>query len=387
MRTLRLFFFASLLVCLMLGLTWPARAQEGSPFSISTDYPSMVIGIGETVALRMKVRSPSAQIVSLDVADLPDGWTAEFRGGGRMIRSVFVEQDKTAEVELRVTPPDNVTAGTYRFKAVAQASGSKSEFPIELIVKDKVPPRLSFESEFPTLRGGSDSDFNFSATLKNEGDDDVTVTLSADAPKEFAVTFRASGKDITNLPTDIKSGGSQRVDIAVKPLTSLPVGAYPILVTAQGSGVEASLNLTAEVVGQPQLSLAAPDGRLSADAYLGRSNSVKLVLRNNGNSPAKGIKLTASSPAGWKVTLDPEQVVEVAAGGEVEVTANIEPAEKAIAGDYMLTFRAQPSESASKSVDFRITVRTSTLWGIVGIGLIAVALAIVGLAVMRFGRR
>jgi uncharacterized membrane protein len=32
-------------------------------------------------------------------------------------------------------------------------------------------------------------------------------------------------------------------------------------------------------------------------------------------------------------------------------------------------------------------VRTSTMWGIVGVGIIAVAVVIVGLAVMRFGRR
>jgi uncharacterized membrane protein len=53
----------------------------------------------------------------------------------------------------------------------------------------------------------------------------------------------------------------------------------------------------------------------------------------------------------------------------------------------MLTFRAQPNEGTAKSADFRITVQTSTLWGIAGIGLIAVAVVIVGLAVVRFGRR
>jgi uncharacterized membrane protein len=99
------------------------------------------------------------------------------------------------------------------------------------------------------------------------------------------------------------------------------------------------------------------------------------------------VKLTASAPAGWEVTLDPDSVVEVPANSEVEVTANVKPADNAISGDYIVTFKAQPNESASKSADFRITVQTSTLWGAVGIGLIAVAIVIVGLAVTRFGRR
>ena len=85
--------------------------------------------------------------------------------------------------------------------------------------------------------------------------------------------------------------------------------------------------------------------------------------------------------------MDPADVVEVPANGQVDVTASVKPADQAIAGDYMITFNAQPNDGASQSADFRVTVRASTLWGIVGVALIAVAVAIVGLAVVRFGRR
>ena len=40
-----------------------------------------------------------------------------------------------------------------------------------------------------------------------------------------------------------------------------------------------------------------------------------------------------------------------------------------------------------KSANFRITVLTSTLWGAVGIAIIAIALLVVVFAVARFGRR
>jgi len=64
-----------------------------------------------------------------------------------------------------------------------------------------------------------------------------------------------------------------------------------------------------------------------------------------------------------------------------------EPAEKAVAGDYLLTINARPVDSKQQSAEFRITVVTSTLWGVAGIALIAVAVAAVGMAVSRFGRR
>ena len=392
MKHLRLSMLAILLVGLMSGVSAPVYAQAGATGSpgnltISTAYPSMVVGIGETVAFNMDIHSPSSEVVNLDLSGLPKDWTAEFRGDGRIIHSVYVAAGTPSTVELRVTPPSTVKAGTYDFNAMAKDGSETSQFPLEFIVKDKAPAKLTFETDYPTIRGGSDAAFTYSLNLKNEGDDDLTVSLAVDAPKELAVTLQLAGKDITNLPTDIKAGSSETIEVSAQPLTSLDVGSYPFKVTAQSDTANAEIQLTAEVVGQPDLSLTTSDGRLSGTAYLNRTNPIKLVLRNSGNSPAEGVKLSASAPAGWTVTLNPDSVVEVPANNEVEVTADVKPADNAISGDYIVTFNAQPNQSPSKSSDFRITVQTSTLWGIVGIALIAVAVAIVGMAVTRFGRR
>ena len=63
------------------------------------------------------------------------------------------------------------------------------------------------------------------------------------------------------------------------------------------------------------------------------------------------------------------------------------PSERAIAGDYQTTIRASAAGGLSESANFRITVLTSTLWGAVGIAIIAIALLVVVFAVARFGRR
>ena len=70
----------------------------------------------------------------------------------------------------------------------------------------------------------------------------------------------------------------------------------------------------------------------------------------------------------------------------MEVRALVTAPANAIAGDYMLTLRAN-ADAASASSEFRVTVRTSTLWGIVGVLVIAAAVAVLALAVMRYGRR
>ena len=64
----------------------------------------------------------------------------------------------------------------------------------------------------------------------------------------------------------------------------------------------------------------------------------------------------------------------------------ITPGEDAMSGDYATTVTARNSD-ANDSVDFRITVKTETIWGLTGIGVI-VLLAVVIIIVMRkYGRR
>lgn len=382
------------LVLVVASFGSPALAQGGDDvaslaqqdLTVFTRYPVQEVALGETVNFDLTLRGGNEpQIVNLEVQDLPQGWTATFRGGGDVIRAAYVQPDDDTSVDLRVEPPDNVEAGSYSFNVVARGDGQQAELPIELVVKEKLPPRLAFEVDLPTLRGGPDSTFRYDVNLKNEGDEDLTVNLVADAPQGFQVNFSLAGKDVTSLP--IAAGETKRLDVEVQPFADLPADTYQFNVLAQGGEAQAEASLTAEVTGQPELNVTAPDGRLSGQAYAGDQTPLKLVVQNNGTAPARNITLNASPPNGWEVEFDPKTIAELSAGKQLEVTANVRPAEQALAGDYMVTVRAQPEEGGSESAEFRITVLTSTMWGAAGVGLIAVAVVVVGLAVMRFGRR
>lgn len=390
----RLWTIVALLTLVLLALNTPApaMAQTGQPpgdpsdLTLFTSYPSQVIGIDENVTFTLKLRTETApQVARLEMQQIPEGWTATFRGGGNIIRAVYVEPEKEASVTLRLEPPADVAAGTYHFVVLARGEGSVAELPLELTVQEKLPPSLTFEVELPTLKGKPNSTFRYSATLKNEGDEDLSVNLLADAPPGFLVTFKLTGQEVTSLP--LEANRSKRLSIEVRPFVEVPAGAYPITVRAQGGEVEATLSLVAQVTGEPDLTVTAPEGRLSGRAYAGKETPLKVIVRNTGTAPARGVELSSTEPSGWSVEFEPKEIAEVPAGQQVEVTAKIRPADKAVAGDYMVTVRARPEGSTSESADFRITVLTSTLWGVVGVALIAIAVAVVGLAVLRFGRR
>jgi len=380
-----------LTVVLLFGLPVSALAQAepltGSApgLTLFTSYPHRVIGIDETPSIKLTLRSSEPQTVELEMEEIPEGWTATFRGGSAIIKAVHVEPEEDASVTLKLEPPEGIEGGTHRFVVLARGETETARLPLELTVQERVPPRLSFEVDLPTITGKPSTTFRYNVKLKNEGDEDITVNLLAEAPRGFSVTITTGGKEVTTLP--LEANQTKTLSVEAKPFLEMPAGPYSFTVRAEGSSTEAETTLVAEVVGEASLSVTAPDGRLSGEAYAGKETPLKVIVRNTGSAPARGIKMSSTEPSGWEVTFEPEQIGEIPAGEQVEVTAKIKPAEKALTGDYMVTVRARPEGSSTESADFRITVLTSTLWGLVGVALIAVAVGVVALAVLRFGRR
>jgi uncharacterized membrane protein len=125
---------------------------------------------------------------------------------------------------------------------------------------------------------------------------------------------------------------------------------------------------------------------LSARATAGTEESIPIILTNSGTAPAEQIELSGSVPPGWKINFDPKAVDRIAPNEIKEIKALVTPSDKAVAGDYQASVRAAArGESASQT--FRIAVTTSTIWGIVGIALIAGALLVMIGSVVWFGRR
>lgn len=390
------YVFVGLLIVLSLLLTPATLFAQGdptptpgatapAPLSIFTTFPAQVIGLNETVSIPLKVRAGTPQTVQLSLEDVPEGWNAFFRGGNRSVSAVFVDGMNDAAVDLRVEPAITAAGGVYNLTVVATGEGESSRLPLTLTVEAKAPTSITLETDLPTVRGKPNTSFRFNVTLKNEGVDDLNVSLTADAPQVFLVSFSLNSQDVTAVP--LAGGESKRLTVEARAFNTIAAGAYPLTINAQAGDAAASLLLTAEVVGQPELTLTTPDGRLSGDANAGAETSYTLVVANPGTAPARNVTVSASAPSGWNTSLEPSEIPELAPGQSVNVTAKVTPNEKAINGDYVVSFTARADDASAKSIEMRITVTTSTLWGIVGVALIAVAVGAVALAVGRFGRR
>lgn len=363
-------------------------AQSPSGLWLTTPYPAFSAPIGEdvTIDLSLANRGLPPQRVALSVEGLPEGWQWQIKGSGKPVAAAIAALDETVDLSLQLTPPENAVGQTVNFTVAARSEDGAMELPLTLTLTETMPAQLTLEPELPALRGTARSTFDFQVEVANDGQEDTVVNLLAEAPPGFQVSFkeRYGSQELTSLP--LSAGGTKNLEVSVDPPENAEAGQYPVMVQATGGDASARTQLVLDITGRPDLSLSGPGGRLSGEATAGEARSFEFTLENRGTAPARSISFSSSPPSGWEVTFSPERIEEIAPGESSSVNVSITPSDQAIAGDYVVSVRAN-GDGASDSESFRVTVRTSTVWGVVGLGIIAAAVAVLGVAVTRYGRR
>jgi uncharacterized membrane protein len=383
----------SLAVLFIVSMAVPAGAAEKpanvTGLYLTTRYPGLTVRAGETTTVDLSLRNfglPPQQ-VALSVPQVASGWKATILGGGQPVESAMVAPDSEEKLQLRLEPPTEAGPGDYHFLVQAQGEGSTLKLPIAVTIGKELPAKLKLTTNFPALRGTATTSFKYKVNVTNDSGRDSTINFSADAPKNFQVTFtEAYGtQQLTSIP--IEAGKSKDIEASVSLPRDTPAGDYKLVLHARSEAASADLDTSITVIGQPRLSLAGEGGRLSGEAYAGQDSQLVLVAKNDGSEAARDIEFSATAPEGWKTSFDPKGLPELGAGKSQEIKVTLTPSAKAIAGDYQTTLRASSAGGNSESANFRITVLTSTLWGAVGVGVIAAALLAVVFAVARYGRR
>ena len=355
---------------------------------LMSDYPAVTLRPGETstVSLRLQNYDMTPERLALSVNGVPSGWTATLLGGGQPVAAAMPATDSSVSLSLRLDVPKNAPMGTQTITVAAQGNTTNLELPIAVTLAKDQPAKLTLTPQLPELRGTSKSSFEYQLGIKNDSGKKLTVSLSAQAPQNFDTSFteQYGTQELNAVPVD--AGQTKDVKLKVTPPNTAAAGDYKVTARIAAEDASATSDLEMTITGQPRLDISGREGLVSTRASAGKETSVPVVITNTGTAPADDVELTGSAPSGWKITFDPKTVERIAPNDNKEVQALITPTDKAIAGDYVTTIRAA-ARGESASTNFRVTVTTSTRWGIAGVGIVGIALLIMVGAVARFGRR
>ncbi|MET4800223.1 NEW3 domain-containing protein [Bradyrhizobium sp. LB11.1] len=364
----------------------PAHDIKG--LYLMTDYPAVTVRPGTTtnVSLRLQDYGLAPERYGLSVAGVPSGWAATLLGGGQPVGAAMPAPDGSVALQLRLDVPAGSDLSAHTLTVRAEGQGTTAELPIVVSLAKELPAKLTVKSSLPSLRGSPKSNFDYTLSIKNDSGRNLVTSFAAEAPANFETSFtEAYGtQELSSIPID--AGQSKDIKLKVRPPSTVDAGHFPVKVTVKAEDASASTELALDVVGEPQLQISGRDGLLSARAVAGKQSSIPVVVTNTGTAPAENIALAGTAPNGWKVTFEPATIDRLVPGKDSEVQALLTPSEKSLAGDYQTTIRAT-SKGENASGQFRITVGTSTVWGVAGAGVIGVALLLMLGAVARFGRR
>ena len=353
-----------------------------------TDYPAVSVRPGTTanITLRLQNMDVAPERLALSVDGVPKGWTATLLGGGQPVAAVMPGTNATVSLELRLEVPRDAVIATQILTVNAVGTGTPVSLPVAVTLAKELPAKLTLTPQLPELRGSARSSFDFQIGIKNDSGKRILVNLAAQAPQNFQNTFTETygSQELSAVPID--AGQSKDVKLKIQPPNSVAPGKYKITMRAAAEDANVTTDLAIEVTGQPKLDVSGRNGLLNAEATAGKESMVPVVVSNTGTAPAENVELAGSGPQGWQVAFEPKTIERLAPDEKKEVQARITPPAQAIAGDYATTLRAS-ARGESASNNFRITVTTSTLWGVIGVGIIGAALLIMVGAVARFGRR
>ena len=363
----------------------PLMTSVAAAFELSTDYPGVAVGPGETTSFAIDVTSDRRERVDLSVIEAPPGWGTTLRGGGLEVSSVFTDPTSAPAVELEVRVPADATPGGFRVVVQGSSAGQIRTLVVNLNVAEDVAGAFDLTSEFATLRGTASDTYSYNLTLRNSSARATTFGLTASGPEGWVIDARPSASTQATTAT-VEPGSTATVTVTADPPESVTAGEYPIAVQATGGGRTLEAELTAEVVGSFTMSFTTANERLNARGAAGGSSSVALIVRNDGSAPLDAVTFSATPPSGWDVTFEPETIDQLPPGEQATVTAHIQPSGDAVAGDYDVSLTAS-SAGTTEDIALRFAVETSGLFGFVGIAVIGVAVAGLLWVFRRYGRR
>ena len=383
---------AAAVLALMMFWTsaWTVHAAGG--LTLSTEYPGMTITPGETLNITLNLSNASGSSLDADVqiASLPEGWEGYLQGGSYEVSRVHVANGgEGTSLTLHLTVPDSLEEGTY--DVVVDASASEEIYDsltLSFNVKAVNAGAGSFTTEYPEQEGTAGTTFSFSTTLINNGLSAQSYSLASNAPAGWQVSFVPSDETASVAGIDVESSASQGLTVEVVPPENVEAGEYDISCSAVSASETLTTDLKVVITGTYGISLSTPDGRLSFDAHANDESNVTLNLTNTGNVDLENVYMNSSIPSGWTVTYNVEDnvVASIPAGSTVEVIATVTPSSDAITGDYVATFTAQTDE-ASSSAEFRVSVKTQTVWGVVAVLIILCVIGGLVFVFRKYGRR
>jgi len=265
--------------------------------------------------------------------------------------------------------------------------------PIAEEEEEQEPDSVTVTAEFPEIEAIATGTFEYGVKLEYKGQEDRVFDLNTILPAGWSayINPQYDSKMIPSIAVEASPfiAVAKNLKVTVTPPTwpLADPAEYTVTLEALSGDVIGKLDLTAKVTAKYILNAAPANELYNTRAKAGQDNTYSIKVANIGTAVIENITFSTDKPDGWEITFQPKKIDALESFDTNTVDINIKPPPKTVSGDYMFFLRITGKQGDPVKMDVRVTVETPTIWGWVGVAIIAVV--IIGLIVifMRFGRR
>jgi uncharacterized membrane protein len=367
------------------------RPERG--FAIYSEFSGIYAAPGESIRLELTVENKGRtdESILLKISEVPKGWKASLKAPNYTVNAVPVPATKSKTLTFVADPDKGMKPGTYQFKIEAQTQDGKfaSSQTITANVQERssIAEDITITTSYPVLQGQTDARFEFSLEVNNKAESDRNFNISAQVPPKWEVSFKPAYEQKQISSFRIKGGQSQTIAVEVNPAKDATSGSYPVSVQISSGEKKAEAKLTVALSGIFKLDAGTPTGLLSLDAFTGKPSIVSVFVKNTGSAVNRNVSFSSFKPENWKVEFKPEKIEALEPNAMKQVEVTITPGAQALVGDYSVGVSVDGEKGSNKTVEFRVSVKTSSAWGWIGIIIIIVVIAGMGGLFLWLGRR
>lgn len=226
-------------------LNFTVNAEQIGESSFEVEYPSQE-GDADTdfsFASTLINNTLSNQSYSFS-ANAPVGWQVSFMPSGETtkVAALEVEARTSQGVDISVTPPANVEAGTYNVNLIAASADEKLTLDLEIVITGSYDVNLSTPSGRLSFDAYANQESAVQLTITNNGNTELTnVNLTSSAPTGWNVRFESETIEL------IEAGATIETTAYVTPGEDAMSGDYVTTMTVKNSNANDSVEFRVTV--------------------------------------------------------------------------------------------------------------------------------------------
>ena len=255
--------------------------------------------------------------------------------------------------------------------------------------------KFELTSQFPVVRIESGSPAEFEILLNYQSSKARLFNFSITSPPGWDAAIKRSWatekESLLAIRLEANQAYAQRVKVILTPLPGEPpeLGDYKTTFLASSGDMSDSIELTAAVTSIAPtyaIDLTTVTGRLDTPVKAGQENPLTVKVTNTGTGTLKNITFVSTKSEGWGTKFSPSRITSLEPGNSTAVTIIITTPGNTISGDYHIIINSM-TDKASDGINLRARVQTPTVWG--GVGIAIVAAVVIGLIFLfrKLGRR